>query len=106
MKKLLPALALLAAFVVAAAPLALVGDDGKSLYDSKCAMCHGKDGVAKSMAKGSGNFNDPSWQVANSVGKIEKDTTDGKGKMTPFKGKLTPEQIKAIAEYIKTIKQL
>ena len=97
-------LTLLAACIALAAPLSFAGEDGKSLYDSKCAMCHGKDGVAKSMAKGSGNFNDPEWQVANSVGKIEKDISEGKGKMTPFKGKLTPEQTKAIAEYIKTIK--
>jgi cytochrome c6 len=104
MKKTLLTFAVLTALAVAASPLALAAEDGKSLYDSKCAMCHGKDGVAKSMAKGSGNFNNPEWQVANSVGKIEKDITDGKGKMTGFKDKLTPEQVKAIAEYVKTIK--
>jgi mono/diheme cytochrome c family protein len=103
MKKWLPVATLLAVSL-AAAPFALAADDGKTLYDSKCAMCHGKDGVAKSMAKGSANLNDPKWQEANSVDAIAKTITDGKGKMPAEKDKLTADQIKAIAAYVKTIK--
>ena len=83
---------------VAAAP------DGKALYASKCAMCHGADGVAKKMAEGSANLNDPEWQKKSSVEAIEKVTHDGKGKMPKFEGKLTAEEIKAISEYVKTLK--
>ena len=28
-------------------------EEGKALYAKKCAMCHGADGVAKPVAKGS-----------------------------------------------------
>ena len=103
MKRWIPVVTLLAASIVAA-PLALAGDDAKSLYDSKCAMCHGKDGVAKTMAKDSGNFNDPKWQEANSADAIDKVITAGKGKMTAMKERLTPDQIKGLAAYTKTIK--
>lgn len=84
---------------------ALADGSGQSLYDQKCAMCHGKDGVAKKMAEGSANFNDPKWQEATSVDVIIKVTTEGKGdKMKPYKDKLSADEIKQIADYIKTLK--
>ncbi len=97
------------AFVVLVAVVALVvvpalaAEDGKALYESKCAMCHGKDGVAKPIAKGAGNFNDAKWQAAKPEAEIVKTVTDGKAKMPSYKDKLTPEQIQAIAAYIKTL---
>ena len=77
--------------------------DGKALYASKCAMCHGADGVAKKMAEGSANLNDPEWQKKTPAEAVEKVIHDGKGKMTKFEGKLTAEQIKAVAAYVKTL---
>jgi cytochrome c6 len=102
-RKLLSLLALgvFVAFVVAPA---FAAEDGKALFESKCAMCHGKDGVAKSMAKGSGNFNDPAWQKAHPVDDVVKVLNEGKNKMPSFKSKLSAEQIKAVAEYIHTLK--
>lgn len=79
-------------------------EDGKALYDAKCAICHSKNGVAKPMAKGSPNLNDPKWQEATTLEAIEQRITDGKALMKPFKDKLTPEQIKAVADYVKTLK--
>ncbi|HKQ60341.1 MAG TPA: cytochrome c [Candidatus Polarisedimenticolaceae bacterium] len=95
--------------VVAVLALATFGvraaePDGKALYDAKCSICHGKDGVAKPMAKGSANLNDPKWQEATSMETIEKTVTEGKNKMPGLKGKLTAEEIKAIATYVKTLK--
>jgi cytochrome c6 len=87
---------------LAAVGVAGAAEDGKALYGSKCAMCHGADGVAKSMAKGSANFNDPAY--AGSVDEIVKVTLEGKGKMPKMEGKLTAEQAKAVAEYIQTLK--
>lgn len=84
-------------------PVLAAGPDGKSLYEAKCAMCHGKDGVAKPLAKGSGNFNDAAWQKANPAEAIEKVATDGKGKMKGYAGKLAPEEIQAIAAHVKTL---
>ncbi len=104
MKRMLTLCVILAMGMMLAATVAGAAEDGKVLFESKCAMCHGKDGVAKSMAKGSGNFNDPKWQQATSQDAIEKTVTDGKNKMKGFKDKLTPEQIKAVASYIKSLK--
>jgi mono/diheme cytochrome c family protein len=75
--------------------------DGKALYASKCAMCHGADGVAKSTGKGSANFNDPAYQA--SVEEIVKVTAEGKNKMPKYAEKLTPEEIKAVAEHVKSL---
>jgi len=94
----------LAAFATFTVLPALAAEDGKALFESKCAMCHGKDGVAKATAKGSANMNDPAWQKAHDAAAIAKTTTDGKNKMPAYKEKLTPDQVKAIAEYIKTLK--
>lgn len=91
------------ALSLAAAPALAADPDGKALYEAKCAMCHGKDGVAKPLAKGSGNFNDAAWQKANPDEAIEKVATDGKGKMKGYAGKLTPEEIKAVAAHVKTL---
>jgi mono/diheme cytochrome c family protein len=91
--------------MVAVAPLmAEEGESGQALYDKKCAMCHGKDGVAKKMAEGSANLNDPAWQKATTLEAIIEVIAKGKGKMPKNEGKLTPDQIKAIAEYTKTLK--
>jgi len=66
-------------------------------------MCHGTDGVAKKMAEGSKNFNDPAWKKTATVESIVKETADGKGKMKGFAGKLSPEQMNAIATYVLTL---
>jgi cytochrome c6 len=96
-------------FVVFAALAVLVmvsvvaAEGGKEMFEKKCAMCHGKDGVAKPIAKGAGNFNDTKWQVANTAEAITQTITNGRGKMLSYKDKLKPEEIKALAEYIKTL---
>ena len=80
------------------------GEEAQSLYDKKCAMCHGKDGVAKKMGKGSANLNDPEWQEKTTIEEIIEVTAEGKGKMPEYKDKLSVEQMKLIAEYIMTLK--
>ncbi len=97
--------ALVAMAIVAAAAWPTVAEeakaDGKSMYGQKCAMCHGTDGVAKAMGKGSANFNDPGY--AATPEEIVKITLVGKGKMPKFEGKLSAEQAQTIAEYVKTL---
>ena len=104
MKKLALLFAAVAVIALASAPAAQAAADGKALFDAKCAMCHGKDGVAKPMAKGSANFNDVKWQAATKAEAIETVITDGKGKMKGYKDKMSAEEIKAVAAYVKTIK--
>ena len=80
------------------------GGEGMELYNKKCAMCHGKDGVAKTMAKGSADLNDPEWQKTSTVEAIVKITTEGKGKMPAYAEKLSADEIRAVATYVKTLK--
>ena len=76
----------------------------KALYEKKCGMCHGKDGVAKKVADGSANLNDPEWQASTSIEEIVQVTTEGKGKMKGHKDKMSPAQAEAVAKYILTLK--
>ena len=100
MKRMVP-IALLASFGLAVPVLA--AENGKALYDSKCAMCHGTDGVAKKMAAGSKNFNDPEWKKGETADGIVKIIHDGKGKMKGMGDKLNAEQMKAVADYMLTL---
>ncbi|HEX4824386.1 MAG TPA: cytochrome c [Candidatus Polarisedimenticolaceae bacterium] len=90
--------------LVLATGVAFAAEDGKALYEQKCASCHGKDGVAKPMAKGSANLNDPNYQKTATVESIAKVTMDGKNKMPAYKDKLNADQINAIAAHVKTLK--
>jgi cytochrome c oxidase cbb3-type subunit 3 len=81
----------------------IAASEGKTLYDTKCAQCHGKNGVAKPPGNGSKNFNDPAFQSAWSADAIAKITSEGKGKMPGYGSKLSPEQIKAVAAHVKTL---
>ncbi len=83
--------------------LVLVAADGKTLYETKCAACHGKDGTAKPPGKGSKNFNDPEFQNTWSAEAIANITAEGKGKMPAYRSKLSPEQIRAVAAHVKTL---
>ena len=103
MKKFALLLAACAVIALVSVPAAQAAD-GKALYEGKCAMCHGKDGVAKAVAKGSANLNDAKWQTATKVEAIETVITDGKGKLKGYKDKMSAEEIKAVAAYVKTIK--
>lgn len=104
----------LAATVVLAALFAPVRSaraeevDGKGLYNRKCAMCHGGDGVAREMwaKQGAKNLNDLGWQKATNDEAIAKIITDGMTakKMPGFKDKLKPEEIAAIVKHIRTLK--
>lgn len=83
--------------------LALAAADGKILYETKCAQCHGKDGIAKPPGKGSKNFNDPEFQGAWTDESIVKIAAEGKGKMPGYRSRLSPEQLRAVAAHIKTL---
>ena len=83
--------------------LALAAAEGKVLYDTKCAQCHGKDGVAKPPGKGSRNFGDPEFQRSSTQEAIAKITAEGKGKMPPYRAKLNDDQIRAVAAHVKTL---
>ncbi|MBI2982129.1 MAG: cytochrome c [Deltaproteobacteria bacterium] len=68
--------------------LPIMAQDGKALFEKKCAMCHGKDGK----------------KVAD-VKFTEEGVKKGKPpKMPAQEGKMTPEEIKAVVEYANSLK--
>lgn len=80
---------------------------GKELYQKKCALCHGPDGVAKPMwaKQGAKNFNDPSWQKEMTDDAIAKVVNEGISakKMPSYKGQLKADEIAAIIKHIRTL---
>jgi len=93
-------LMVLAAFCLSAAP---DGNQGEVIYQARCSVCHGKEGVPKSFAKGSPAFNDEAWQKATSVESIERVVAEGRNKMPAFRNKLTQEEIRSVAVHLKTL---
>lgn len=97
------ALSLLAASLA----VPVLAQSGAEIYKSKCAMCHGQDGLATtSMAKmlKIPSFKSPDLVKAPESRLIEA-TTNGKGKMPAYKGKLTDAQIKDVVAYIRTLQK-
>jgi len=77
----------------------------KDLFASKCAMCHGPDGSAKTTMGKNLNIRDfHSAEVQKqSDAELKTTITKGKGKMPPYDGKLTGEQIDQLVGYIREI---
>ena len=94
------AIAAAAGLVLALALPAAAAPDGKALYGSKCAMCHGQDGVAKKMGEPAKAFGSADFKKeVTSADMISKIVKEGKGKMKPIKT-LGDEDLKAVADYI------
>ncbi len=95
--------ALLSAFLLCAS--LAVAQDGKTLFDSKCKMCHGADGAAATpMGK---NLHIRDLRSADvqkqSDAELMQIITKGKGKMPAFGDKLTKEQITSVVKYIREL---
>ena len=89
---------LVAAALVLFASAALA--DGKAIFGSKCASCHGPDGKgATAMGKKLGVKDLTATKL--SAAEIEETIAKGRGKMTPFGGKLQPNEIKDVAGFVK-----
>jgi cytochrome c6 len=73
--------------------------NGRGLFESKCARCHGKDGTR-------GLFGAKNLQTS----KLTEDErihiiTHGKRIMPSWKNKLSETQIKLVAQYIQTLRR-
>jgi cytochrome c6 len=92
-------LALLLAVTSLYATAALAAD-AKTVFTTKCTVCHGADGKGTSpMAKKLGVKDLTATKLT--AAEIEAMVAKGKGKMTGFQGKLSPEEIKAVAAFVK-----
>ena len=77
-------------------------DQGKSLYEQKCQICHGANGKGDGPAAGAFNpgpadFTKPDFWHGK-VQKITETLRKGKGGMPAFT--LTDDEIKAITDYL------
>lgn len=83
--------------------------DGKSIYNDKCAACHGEKGDGKGPMAATfdpkpGSFSDPKFWKGDANKMISDSITKGKNQMTPVD--LKPAEIKAVIDYmIKTFKK-
>jgi cytochrome c6 len=97
----------LAALVAATTITAFAQGAGADTYKTKCAMCHGADGLASGPAGKSMKipaFNSPESSKLSEA-EIIAITKNGKGKMTGYAGKLTDAQIKDVAGFVKTLQK-
>jgi mono/diheme cytochrome c family protein len=86
---------------------ALAQNNGEQVYKTKCAMCHGQDGlattpVAKMMSVPS--FKSPAVAKMTEAQMVAA-INNGKGKMPAYKGKLTDAQIEQAAAYIRHLQK-
>lgn len=84
-----------------------VAQSGEATFKSKCAMCHGADGLATSpMAKA---MSVPSVKsemfMKLSESEMVTATTNGKGKMPAYKGKLSDAEIKDVVAYMRSLEK-
>lgn len=87
---------------IAAASSIESAGSSRSLYRANCASCHGNDGHSQT-PKGRKLEADDISGSGDSVEKISRVISNGKGEMPGFKRKLTAAQIKSIANYVKTL---
>jgi len=83
-------------------------DDVGSLYNKKCAECHGKDGRAKSFRgklSHARDLTDAEWQQRVSDERIYNSISNGKGKMPSFGKKLSEAEINSLAKYVRDLKK-
>ena len=101
----LPGLLMLFLIVLGMAGTA-AGDDlatGKSLFESKCQICHGANGhgdgpAASALNPKPRNFTDPTFWNNNTDALIKRTVKTGKGMMPAFN--LDDDEIKAITDYM------
>ena len=90
---------------IAAGSTPLAGQDGATLFKTKCAMCHGADGKGDSPMGKKLNLRDLGSPEVQKQTDAELTTiiAKGKGKMAPFEGKLTAEQITQVVAHIRQL---
>ncbi len=95
---------LVALMAAATIPTAFAQGSGADDYKSKCAMCHGADGLASGPA-GKAMKVPPFNTSKQTPAEMIAETKAGKGKMPAFAGKLTDAQIKDVITYVHTLQK-
>ena len=76
------------------APQQQSAPNGKDIYTTRCAGCHGLDGQLQ--LAGAKALPASTLKKEEVVAQIQM----GKGSMPPFDGRLSPQEIKAVADYV------
>lgn len=82
-------------------------ETAKSLYQTKCAMCHGADGKGDTpagKAMKAHDFHSPEI-VKMSDAELIAITTQGKGSMPGYGGKLSAPEIESLVAYIRILQK-
>ena len=94
-------------FLVVLTQTSAFAQSGADTYKSKCAMCHGADGLGETPA--GKMMKTPSFKSPEAVKTTDSEmievTKNGKAKMAAFKDKLTDAQIKDVVAYIRTLQK-
>lgn len=87
---------------------AIEGDshaEAQHLFDSTCAICHGRDGrggvPAAEGQPAPRNFRDTAFQASRSDDDLKKAIRDGKGPMPPFAPLFDDSQLTLLVAYIR-----
>ena len=83
-------------------------DSAKTLYDAKCAKCHGSNGRGRTLRgklDHARDFTDAGWQNDVSDERLFNSINNGRGKMPSFKKKLTEQQINELVTYVRHFRQ-
>lgn len=96
-------------FVVVATSLLLVQslraqEGAQDIYDHKCAVCHGKDGLGNTVKGKKVHVKDVHANMKDSEAEMIKAVTNGKGDdMDSYKKEYSQDQIKELVEYYRTL---
>ena len=81
---------------------------GRTLFLSNCARCHGGDGLGKTqlgeMLKAP-NLTDARWQSKRSNSRIRTSISRGREAMPAFIDKLSKQEIAVLITYVRTLKK-
>lgn len=102
-------MAVIAVSMLGVAPVATA--DGKTVYNTKCATCHGKDGTGNAKLAAMLKVDAAAVDLtdAETAKKTDQELVpiimDGKDKMPAFKGKLSKDEVSAVVAYIRTLQK-
>jgi mono/diheme cytochrome c family protein len=83
--------------------------DAATIFNSKCATCHGKDGRAKTLKakfNGARNLANADWQESVTDERIFNSISNGHGKKMPaFGEKFSQAEIESLVAYVRGLKK-
>jgi mono/diheme cytochrome c family protein len=86
--------------VAALSAIPALAQDAKSVYEDKCATCHGTDGAGKTAMGKKQKVADVHVAAKSmTADQMIKVVTEGKGNMDGFGKELSKDQIKTVVEY-------